>query len=143
MKTMMKSTVAVSLAMLCLFSFAACGNTEEPETGLWANATYMENTTLGDGVRTVVVDVTAEDKTVTFTVKTDKDSVGAALMEHGLIAGEEGDYGLYIKVVNGITADYDVDQSYWAFHIDGEYAMSGVDTTAITEGVTYQLVYTK
>ena len=64
-------------------------------------------------------------------------------MEHGLIAGEEGDYGLYVKVVNGITADYDVDQSYWAFYIDGDYAMSGVDTTAITEGVTYQLVYTK
>ena len=142
MKTMMKSTVAVVLSALCLFSFVACTNTAD-ETGLWASAMYTEDTTLGDGVRTVVVDVTAEDKTVTFTVKTDKDTVGAALMEHGLIAGEEGDYGLYVKVVNGITADYDVDQSYWAFYIDGDYAMSGVDTTAITEGVTYQLVYTK
>ena len=142
MKTMMKSTVAVVLSALCLFSFVACTNTAD-ETDLWANATYTEDTTLGDGAKTVVVDVTAEDKTVTFTVKTDKDTVGAALMEHGLIAGEEGDYGLYVKVVNGITADYDVDQSYWAFYIDGDYAMSGVDTTAITEGVTYQLVYTK
>ncbi len=142
MKHVMKSTVAVMLVVLCLFSFAACGNTAD-KAGLWENATYVKDTTFGDGAKTVVVEVKAEEKTVTFTVKTDKDTVGAALMEHGLIAGDEGDYGLYIKAVNGITADYDVDQSYWAFHINGEYAMSGVDTTEISEGTTYQLVYTK
>ena len=140
---MMRSTVAVLLAVLCLLSFVACGNTEEPQTGLWANAAYTEDTTFGDGAKTVVVEVTAEEKTVTFTVKTDKDTVGAALLEHALIAGDESEYGLYVKVVNGITADYDVDQSYWAFYVDGEYAASGVDTTSITEGVTYQLAYTK
>ncbi|MBO5789865.1 MAG: DUF4430 domain-containing protein, partial [Clostridia bacterium] len=74
---------------------------------------------------------------------TDKDTVGSALLEHGLIAGEEGQFGLYVKVVNGMTADYDVDRSDWAFYIDGEYAMTGVDSTEITEGVTYQLAYTK
>ena len=56
-----------------------------------------------------------------------------------LIAGEEGEFGLYVKTVNGITADYDVDQTYWAFYVDGEYAMSGVDVTTIEEGKTYAL----
>ena len=140
---MMKSTVAVLLAVLCLFSFVACGNAEEPKTGLWANATYTKDTTLGDGAKTVVVEVKAEETAVTFTVKTDKTTVGDALLEHGLIAGDESEYGLYVKVVNGITADYDVDQSYWAFYVNDEYAMTGVDATDITEGVTYQLVYTK
>jgi len=65
------------------------------------------------------------------------------LIEHGLIDGDEGPYGLYVKVVNGMTADYDVDKSYWSFYINGEYAMTGVDATEITEGTTYQLVYTK
>ena len=60
-----------------------------------------------------------------------------------MIAGDESDYGLYVKVVNGITADYDVDQSYWAFYIGDEYAMTGVDATAVEEGVNYRLVYTK
>ena len=42
-----------------------------------------------------------------------------------------------MKTVNGVTADYDKDGTYWAFYINGEYAMSGVDTTAVEEGATY------
>ena len=76
-------------------------------------------------------------------VLTDETTVGAAMLANELIAGDEGEYGLYVKVVNGITADYDVDQSYWAFYIDGEYAMSGIDCTDITEGSVYLLEYTR
>ena len=89
------------------------------------------------------MEVKAEEKSVTFTVHTDKDTVGAALIEHGLIAGDEGQFGLYVKYVNGMLADYDIDQTYWSFYINGEMAMTGVDGTPITEGETYQLVYTK
>ena len=64
-------------------------------------------------------------------------------MDEGLIEGEDGPYGLYVKKVNGIVADYDVDQSYWAFNINGEYAMTGVDVTDIVDGDTYSFVYTK
>ena len=60
-----------------------------------------------------------------------------ALLAEGLIEGENGAYGLYVKKVNGIVADYDIDKTYWAFYINGEYAMSGVDTTEIVEGATY------
>ena len=72
-----------------------------------------------------------------FEIHTDKETVGEALLDLELIAGEDGDFGLYVKTVNGITADYEVDQTYWAFYVDGEYAMSGVDTTTIEEGKTY------
>jgi hypothetical protein len=97
----------------------------------------------GEGSKTVVVEVKVGEQAITFTVKTDKDTVGAALLEHNLIAGDEGQFGLYIKTVNGITADYDVDRSYWAFYINGEYAMTGVDGAKITEGEIYKLEYTK
>ena len=73
----------------------------------------------------------------TFQISTDKNIVGDALLAEGLIAGEEGAYGLYVKTVNGITADYDVDKTYWAFYINGEYAFTGVDATPIEEGATY------
>ncbi len=116
---------------------------EVEKTGLWANATYLKDTEFGSGAKTAVVEVKIEDQTITFTVKTDKKTVGEALIEHKLIDGEEGAYGLYVKVVNGITADYDIDQSYWSFYIDGEYATSGVDTTDIKEGAIYRLEYTK
>ena len=142
MKNLIKSTTSILLVLIFVFSFTACGEKEQL-TGLWADALYTENTELGTGEKTVTVEVSAEDKTVTFTIKTDAATVGAALLEHELIAGDEGEYGLYVKKVNGITADYDIDQSYWAFYIDGQYAMSGVDSTEITEGVVYQLAHTK
>lgn len=72
-----------------------------------------------------------------FTVTTFKTIVGDALMEEGLIEGEEGPYGLYVKKVNGILADYDKTQTYWAFYIDGKYATTGVDVTTITDGAVY------
>lgn len=72
-----------------------------------------------------------------FDITTDKKTVGDALLEQGLIDGEDGAYGLYVKTVNGITLDYDKDGKYWAFYIDGEYAMSGVDKTDIKDGAVY------
>ena len=140
MKKAISSVSLVLMALLCVLNVAACKQTT---TDVWKDATYTEDTELGEGATTLVVAVKAEDKTVTFTIHTDKDVVGDALLEHGLIAGDEGEYGLYIKTVNGILADYDVDQTYWGFFIDGEYAMTGVDTTTITAGVTYTLERTK
>lgn len=72
-----------------------------------------------------------------FEIHTDKETVGEALEELNLIAGDESEYGLYVKTVNGITADYDADGVYWAFYVNGEYASAGVDSTRIAEGESY------
>ena len=153
MKNAIKALISLMLIAVIAFSLSACdllSLIEKPSTdtengsgtnGVWVNATYLDDTTLGSGAKTITVEVSAEDKTVVFTVKTDADTVGDALLVNNLIAGEEGAYGLYVKVVNGIMADYDVNQRYWAFYIDGDYAMSGVDTTRIDEGATYKLEY--
>ncbi len=137
----MKKVLSLVLTLVIVVCLGACGAADA--TGVWENATYTEDTELGEGAKTVVVEVAAEGKTVTFTVKTDKDTVGAALIEHELLAGDESEFGLYVKAVNGMTADYDVNQCYWAFYVNGEYAMSGVDTTEITEGAVYRIEYTK
>ena len=73
-----------------------------------------------------------------FDIKTNKVTVGEALMDEELIQGEMGDYGLYVKTVNGITLDYDTDGKYWSFYVNGEYALTGVDTTEITDGAVYE-----
>jgi Flp pilus assembly pilin Flp len=140
MKSNMKRVLAMLLALMLIAALVSCNKDEK---GVWENAIYTEDQTFGDGAKTVVVEVKAQEKTVTFTIKTDKDTVGAALLEHGLIAGDEGPYGMYVKVVNGMSADYDVDQRYWAFYTNGEISMTGVDVTAITEGATYRMVYSK
>ncbi len=141
MKKTVQITISLTLACLMLLSLISCNTVEK--TGVWEGATYRRDMELGKGEKTLVVEVAAEEQTVTFTVHTDKETVGEALLEQELIDGEQGDFGLYVKVVNGMTADYDVDQSYWSFYINGEYAMAGVDTTQIAEGDTYRLEYTK
>lgn len=139
MKNQIKSTLSLLLAFVFIVSLVSCSS----GNNVWKDAVYLEDTELGNGAKTVIVEVKAEDKTVTFTVKTDKDTVGAALIEQGLISGDEGQFGLYVKVVNGITADYDVNQRYWAFYVDGELSMTGVDTTEINESSRYRLEYSK
>ena len=138
----MKKTVSIALLFICIFSLVACGNSVD-KTGLWENATYLQDTELGEGAKTVTVEVKVEEQTVTFTINTDKKTVGEALVENKLIEGDQGAYGIYIKKPNGITADYDIDQSYWAFYINGEMAMTGVDSTDIDENAIYRLEYTK
>lgn len=95
-------------------------------------------TVLGEGSTSFPFSVTDQDGRETqFEIHTDKATVGEALLELNLIAGDESEYGLYVKTVNNITADYDKDGKYWAFYIDGEYAASGVDSTTITDGASY------
>ena len=141
MKKTIKLAISIIFSLMLIFCLFSCNR--DASADVWENATYREDTELGNGAKTVVVEVKAGENKVTFTIKTDKKTVGEALIEHGLISGEEGPYGLYVKAVNGITADYDVDKSYWAFNIGGEYAMTGVELTEITEGVIYQLEYKK
>ena len=140
-KQIAKVTLTLLLALLSALALVSC-NTVDAE-GLWENATYRRDKEFGKGEKTAVVEVAVADEMVTFTIHTDKDTVGAALAEHDLIAGEDSEFGLYVKTVNGITADYDIDQSYWAFYINGEMALTGVDSTPIVEGEIYRLAYKK
>ena len=137
MKQIMRSTLAVLAAVMVVLSLAACNTVEK--TGIWEDAVYLKDMELGEGEKVLSVEVKAEDKSVLFTIHTDKKTVGEALLEHKLIDGDEGDFGLYVKQVNGITADFDEDQTYWAFYIDGELAMTGVDMTDIDESAAYRL----
>ncbi len=78
-----------------------------------------------------------------FEIHTDKTLVGEALQDVGLIEGEEGPYGLYVKTVNGIVADYDQTGTYWAFYINNTYGMTGVDATEIKSGDIYMFKIVK
>lgn len=120
----------------------AAGNTQGSPVGAEADTgeadTQGEGNVLGEGSRIFSLTVTDQDGTESrYEVHTDKETVGDALQELGVIQGEESEYGLYVKTVNGLTLDYDKDGKYWAFYVNGEYASAGVDATAITEGDSY------
>lgn len=142
----MKKASIIIISLLIIFAVGLFFLPEEKapdNTGIWGNAVYTENTTLGIGDNTLTVTVKADGKSIDFTIKTDKTIVGDALKEHNLIDGEEGPYGLYVKVVNGIEADYDKDQSYWSFEKDGKAMLTGVDSTEFKDGYRYAFVRTK
>lgn len=106
------------------------------EEGTTISLVDGKNYGFGDKVFAFQV-MTDEENVITVSVSTTAETVGAALSELGIIAGEESEWGLYVKTINNVTADYNVDGKYWAFYIDGEYASTGVDATEITDGAVY------
>ncbi len=94
---------------------------------------------VGEGKTTFLFTVTHVDGTQKiYNISTDKTTVGEALLDNNIIAGEDGPYGLYVKTVDGKTLDYDTDGKYWAFYVNGAYGSTGVDLTEITDGVSYE-----
>ena len=105
-----------------------------------ATISLVDGKHYGVGDKSFALVVTdGEGNEVSVTVHTNEETVGAALAALNIVAGEDSDFGLYVKTVNNVTADYDTDGKYWAFYIDDEYAMTGVDSTEIQEGSTYSL----
>ena len=51
-------------------------------------------------------------------------------------------FGLMIETVNGVRADYNQDQAYWAVELEGEPCNYGVSQQPIRDGQHYGLVYT-
>lgn len=113
----------VLVAAMALFATGCMENGKEEATG--------------ESVSFTVIVVDLEGKETTYEITTTETTVGAALMAEELLAGEEGPYGLYIKEVAGIPLDWDTDGKYWAVYVDSEYALSGVDSLAVTEGAVY------
>jgi hypothetical protein len=137
MKNVMKSKVVLSVISLMLivamaFSFSACGNDSNANN---------DDAKVQKSFVFKVVDLDGSEKS--FDIKTEAKTVGEALLAEKLISGEVGQYGLMVDTVNGIKYDYNEDSAYWAFYVNGEYAMSGVDTTEIDETAIYSFVATK
>lgn len=139
-KRVLSAVLCLALIAAMALTFTACKNEEDPASTPASSTARVEPTKLGEGATAFDLQVIDKGGNETaFVIHTDEKTVGAALQKVELLEGEDGPYGLYIKTVNGITADYDVDKTYWAFYIDGEYAMTGVDKTDIVAGTTYIL----
>lgn len=125
-KKIFSTFILMVLIAAMVLSFAACGSKDAPPAATGEKSFTFE-----------VVDL--DGSTETFDITTTEQYVGAALMAEGLVQGEDGPYGLYVKTVNGITYEYETHGCYWAFYVNGEYGMSGVDVTEIEDGATYSL----
>ena len=92
------------------------------------------NTPASAGKKEFTLTVTHSDSSEkTFTVKSEKQTVGEALLDEKLIDIEDG----MVFTVDGETVKFEDGGKYWAFYIGNEYAMTGVDATDIEDGQTY------
>lgn len=127
MKRILSVLLVLTLTAAACMSFAGCekpkGNNDE---------------------KTITVTV-IDDKgdSTKFLIKTTSPNLRGALEQEKLIEGDESEFGLYVKVVNGLRADYDKDGAWWGFYKDGKQLPSGVDDTVISDGDEYEIKYEK
>lgn len=142
----------VLIVAMALFTTGCSGNKDNSskESSQVTENSQMESTsqdqtqgditTVGEGDTEFLFSAfDKEGKETKFEIHTNQTVVGEALQELELIDGTDEAYGLYVRTVNGMTLDYNEDGYYWAFYVDGEYAMTGVDQTDITPGASYSL----
>ncbi len=131
--------LAAAVVLTGVWTLSGCKDSKTDDSEGIADTSELEVEKLGEGEKSFKFDVVdGEGKTLhSYEISTDAETVGEALQQLGLIEGEEGPYGLYVKSVCGIRAVYEEDGTYWAFYANGEYAVSGVDVTAIENGTTY------
>ena len=135
-----KRLLSLLLVFVLIAAAALTGCSGKPAETTAPPAETVPVTVLGEGSK--AFDLSIVDKEGVnhlYRIHTDEEMVGFALIEHELIEGEQGQYGMYIKSVLGQVLDYETDKMYWAFYVNGEYAMTGVDLTPITEGTAYLL----
>ena len=131
-------SILLCIALIAALALSTVGCSKNDNTAPATTAAASGTVSMGEGETMFLFNVVdPEGKESHFEIHTDEKTVGAALLSLGLIAGEDSEYGLYVKTVNGVTVDYDQDGKYWAFYVDGEYAATGVDSTDITAGATY------
>ena len=125
MKKQFRSMIALVLVVLMLAAMmAGCA---KKDTGMTLTVEVVH----GDG------------STKEFTLHTEAETLGAALVEDKDIGvvGEDSDYGLYITAVDGEEASNDA-QTYWAISKDGTMLEVGADSQPIADGEHYELTLT-
>ena len=138
----MRRLLTLILALLLLLTACGGGSTSGESDPPPNAAAYVQE--IGQGETVFRFEATDNnDVRTAWNVHTNEETVGAALVAIGLISGDETDFGLMVTEVNGVIADWDANQAFWAFYINGEFAMTGADATYIEPGATYAFVYTE
>ena len=127
-KSFLRISVLVVLIAVTALSFFSCDKEEVDSQGTEITIT-------------VAVINKAGEKSE-HEIKTTASDLGTALVESGIVENNQDSYGLYILTVNGETADWNVDQSYWSLSKNGETLMTGASSTKIADGEHYELTYT-
>ena len=111
--------------------------------GLMAGIWFAARPETEAGSKAYTVTVVHKDGSVKdFSYRTDEEYLAGALLEEGLVSGEDTQYGLTIITVDGEDAVWATDNAYWSILVNGEYATTGASEIPVYDGSTYTLEYT-
>ena len=130
------AALIILVGLLAGIYFATAG--KPGDSGATTGTDAAGNTVTGCSFTVTVVHADKTEKTISYTAE---GKLGAFLEAEGLIDSQGADPGMF-HTVDGEKADWNENQSYWAFYLGEEYAMTGIYDTDITEGAVYKLVYT-
>ena len=101
------------------------------------------------GAKNVIVEVKDDQEAVKkYEVNTDAEYLSGVMDElkaKGDFTYEASvsEYGMFITSINGLAADYEKDQAYWAIYVNGDYGQYVADQQPVTDKDTYSFVYEK
>ena len=166
---MKKKTLSFVLALVAAMALAmtGCGQAEEAASSVSSvvesSETVVESSEESKEVEETVeesVEESSEDEVVVkaisievinkagesqkYEIETGTDFLRQAMENTvGLtFGGTESEYGMMVDTINDERADYTLDGAYWAFYVNGEYCMFGVDAQPVTDGDAFSIVYT-
>ena len=125
----MKKKNVAGIIVLCLatiVSIAFC---------FYAKDTVNNNITSQKEI--IITVINGNDEKV-FNISTDGETLSDAAAEINLVEGEMGQYGLYIKSVNGYTANEEK-QEWWCITKNTEPVFEGIDNIKIADGEKYEI----
>ena len=127
-----KNSKSLVIAAVCL---AACALVL---LGAW----WVNRPATTAGSKAITVQVVHKDgSSKDFSLHTDEEYLGRALVENDVVEDNQGAYGLYILTADGETADESA-QEWWQITKGGEEVMTGADATPIADGEHYELTLT-
>ena len=134
----MKKIIISAIVLVLAMSLVFCGCTNKTDAETTTTEVASINSEDNGYEKSFVFEVVDKDgNKKQTTIETNGQYVGKVLQELEYIKGEQGEFGIYIKEVDGIVADYDIDGTYWAFYIDDVMSMTGADQVEIVEGSVY------
>lgn len=98
-----------------------------------------------EGSKSITIEVVDDQKkSTTYDLKTDADYLKEAMDEvEGLTySGEDTAYGYTLYTVNGVTADFNVDNAYWSIYVNNEYGQFSLDKQPINDKDAFKVEYT-
>ena len=139
----MKTKILLLLLLVALITFGITACDEEEVAPVEHAVPEYQIQEIGTGSTMFYFEVINEAGGATLLrIHTDATTVGDALAGVGLIAGIQTDFGLMVTHVQGMRADFDEDDAWWAFYINGVMAEAGVSDTDIVAGATYAFRFT-